>query len=110
MVSFSSVINNYNSILYKGLGYGTRQTLKFQCGWITTGMTGNIVGSIFMDTLGRRNLIILGMCGCLTFLCLETALVASFASPVPAVDPNRAGIGAAVAMLSVITLIRPKRC
>ena len=92
------VINNYNPILYAGLGYGTRQTLVFQCGWITTGFSGNVVGSLFIDRLGRRPLILFAMCACLVFLCIEAGLVASFASPVPA-EPNRAGIGAAVAAL-----------
>ena len=99
MALSESVINNYNPILYKGLGYGTRQTLVFQCGWITTGLSGNIVGSFFLDKVGRRPLILFGIIGCLVALCVETALTASFATPVPAVDPNLGGIGAAVAML-----------
>jgi hypothetical protein len=37
-------MNNYGSILYKALGYDTLQQLKFQCGWITMGLTGNIFG------------------------------------------------------------------
>ncbi|CAK7237143.1 hypothetical protein SCUCBS95973_009861 [Sporothrix curviconia] len=97
------VINNYNSILYKGLGYGTRQTLVFQCGWITTGLSGNIVGSLIIDYIGRRPLILGGIIGALACLCVETALVATYASPVPEVGANRSGIGAAVAFLYLFT-------
>ncbi|KEF53482.1 uncharacterized protein A1O9_10457 [Exophiala aquamarina CBS 119918] len=95
------VINNYGSILYRALGYGPLDQLKLQCGWISMGFAGNIVGSLILDKVGRRPLIILGFSGCLVALCIESALVAIYATPVPQVDPNMAGIRAAVAMLYV---------
>lgn len=50
------VINNYGPALYKSLGYGTKDQLALQCGWITVGIVFNLVGAVIMDRLGRRPL------------------------------------------------------
>ncbi|KAK5047104.1 hypothetical protein LTR84_007047 [Exophiala bonariae] len=60
-----------------------------------------ILGSVIIDKVGRRPLILIGFAGCLVTLCIEAALVATYATPVPEVDPNMVGIRAAVAMLYV---------
>lgn len=59
----------------------------------------NATGSFILDRIGRRPLIIFGFAGCLVTLCIEAALVARYASPVPEVEPNMPAIRAAVAML-----------
>lgn len=51
-----------------------------------------------MDKIGRKPLMIFGIAGCLVCLILEAALVATYATPVPAV-PNKAALRAAVAAL-----------
>jgi hypothetical protein len=53
-----------------------------------------------MDKIGRKPLMIFGIGGCLACLIVEAALVASYASPVPA-EPNKAALRAAVAALCV---------
>ena len=53
-----------------------------------------------MDKLGRKPLMIFGIGACLACLVVEAALVATYASPVPAV-PNTAALRAAVAALCV---------
>ncbi len=58
-----------------------------------------VPGSFILDRVGRRPLIIIGFAGCLVCLAIESAHVATFATPVPDVDPNTAAISAAVAML-----------
>jgi hypothetical protein len=42
------VINNYGPTLYKALGYGTKDQLALQCGWITVGVVFNGVGALIM--------------------------------------------------------------
>lgn len=87
------VINNYGPTLYKTLGYGTEDQLRFQCGWITVGIIGNAVGAVFMDRLGRRPLMLFGVAGCCVTLIIEAAMVASFA----AAGTNKAGLAMGVA-------------
>jgi hypothetical protein len=38
------VINNYGPTLYKALGYGTKDQLILQCGWITVAIPFNFIG------------------------------------------------------------------
>ena len=38
------VINNYGPTFYKALGFGTRDQLILQCGWISTAVLANITG------------------------------------------------------------------
>ena len=65
------VINNYGPTLYKALGYGTKDQLALQCGWITVGIIFNFVGAALMDRIGRRPLMLFGISGCCVALILE---------------------------------------
>jgi len=110
------VINNYGPLLYSVLGYDTEQQLELQCGWITCGIIGNLIGTyqsleadmwltyvtgaLIMDKVGRKPLMIFGIGGCLGCLIIEAAMVATYANPVPA-EPNKAALRAAVAALYV---------
>jgi len=97
------VINNYGPTVYKALGYDTVHQLIFQCGWITMGFPANFLGACIMDRVGRKPLMIIGVAGCCACLIVEAAIVASFASPIPAV-PNFAGLRAGVAAFYVFLL------
>ncbi|RVX65797.1 hypothetical protein B0A52_10328 [Exophiala mesophila] len=92
------VINNYGPILYATLGFDGEKQLIYACGWITMGIGGNLMGALIIDKIGRKPLMLIGIGGCLLFLTLEAAMVASFASPVSD-PPNRRGIEAAIAFL-----------
>ncbi|KAF2096436.1 MFS general substrate transporter [Rhizodiscina lignyota] len=87
------VINNYGPTLYKTLGYGTEDQLRFQCGWITVGVIFNAVGASLMDRFGRRPLMLIGVSGCCLWLIIEAAMVASFAAQ----GTNKAGLSMGVA-------------
>lgn len=51
-----------------------------------------------MDRVGRKPLMITGVIGCCVCLIIEAAMIASFASPIPAI-PNTAGLKMGVAAL-----------
>ncbi|KAJ9615214.1 hypothetical protein H2200_001288 [Cladophialophora chaetospira] len=92
------VISTYGSVLYSTLGYGPRQQIVFQCGYITVGVCMAAVGDLLVDVAGRRILMMIGYTVCICWMCIETAMVALYASPVPE-NPNRAGISMAIAAL-----------
>ncbi|KAF2418476.1 MFS general substrate transporter [Tothia fuscella] len=87
------VINNYGPTLYKSLGYGTKDQLALQCGWITVGVVFNGVGAVIMDKVGRRPLLLLGVAGCCACLIVEAAMVATYAAE----GTNKVGLGVGVA-------------
>lgn len=97
------VINNYGPLLYKALGYDTLGQLKLQVGWITMGTPANLLGACIMDKVGRKPLMLIGVFGCCLCLIVETAIIATFASPIPAV-PNVAALNAGVAMFYIFLL------
>jgi hypothetical protein len=51
-----------------------------------------------MDRVGRKPLMITGVAGCCACLIIEAAVIASFATPIPAL-PNYAGLRMGVAAL-----------
>ena len=93
------VISTYGPALYGALGYGPRQQIVFQCGYITVGVFFSALGDLLVDVAGRRILMIAGYTMCMVWMIIETAMVAIYASPVPVENPNRAGIGMAIAAL-----------
>lgn len=46
------VINNYGPTLYEALGYGTRDRLVLQCGWVTVGIPFNALGKLIPRFFG----------------------------------------------------------
>lgn len=97
------VINNYGPTLYSALGYGTLDQLKLQCGWITMGTPANLLGACIMDRVGRRVLMLVGIFGCCACLIVEAAIIAQFATPIPAI-PNTAALKAGVAAFYIFLL------
>src|SRR6266702_7046181 len=95
------VINNYGPTLYKALGYGTKDQLALQCGWITVGIISNFVGAALMDRIGRRPLMLFGISGCCVALILEAAMVATYAEA----GTNKVGVGFGVAALYIFLAI-----
>ena len=65
------VLNNYGPTIYAALGFDTEYQLIFQCGWISVGILGNIIGALIMDWTGRRPLLMFGVGGCCVSLILE---------------------------------------
>ncbi|OCL05855.1 MFS general substrate transporter [Glonium stellatum] len=95
------VINNYGPTLYKALGYGTKDQLALQCGWITVGIAFDFVGATLMDCVGRRPLMLFGVSGCCVALILEAAMVATYAQA----GANKAGLGVGVAAFYIFLAV-----
>jgi MFS family permease len=58
------------------------------------------IGALLVDKVGRKPLMIFSVAACCICLIVEAAMIASFASPIPA-NPNYAGLRTGVAALSV---------
>ncbi|KAK5064580.1 hypothetical protein LTR84_000413 [Exophiala bonariae] len=95
------VLNNYGPTIYASLGFDTLYQLIFQCGWITVGIIGNIIGALIMDWTGRKPLMVAGVAGCCISLILEAAMVSSFAEE----GTNKAGLRMGVAAAYLFLLI-----
>ena len=95
------VLNNYGPTIYAALGFDTEKQLIFQCGWISVGILGNIVGAFLMDFTGRRPLLMLGVAGCCVSLILEAAMVATYAEA----GTNKAGLRMGVAAAYLFLLL-----
>lgn len=72
----------------------SKQQLEFQCGWITVGIVLNAVGAVFLDKVGRKPLMLIGVGGCCVCLIVEAAIVATYAEAAT----NKAALAAGVAM------------
>lgn len=87
--------------MYKALGFGTRDQLILQCGWITGAIPANFIGALLMDRVGRRPLMLFGIAGCCVMLSIEAAMVAEYAEA----GTNKAGLGVGVAAFYVFLII-----
>lgn len=83
-------------ILYSALGFDTYDQLVFQCGYITTAVVFAIVGSLLVDRIGRRMLLLIGLSGCVISLAIESAIVALYTG-----TSNKAGLAVGVAALYI---------
>jgi hypothetical protein len=94
-------LNNYGPTLYRGLGYDTNTQLKYQLAWITVAFAGALTSLGAIDLVKRPIIIAGGILGCMVFLTVEAALVASYATTVTDLShPNASALKAAVAMVS----------
>ncbi|KEF54374.1 uncharacterized protein A1O9_09540 [Exophiala aquamarina CBS 119918] len=98
------VLNNYGPTIYAALGYDTLYQLIFQCGWITVGILGNLIGALIMDWTGRKPLLVFGLAGCCVSLILEAAMVSSFAEEATNKAGLRMGVAAAYLFLLVYSI------
>lgn len=87
------VLNNYGPTIYKALGYGTYDQLRFQAGWITVAVFATAFAATIIDKVGRRPLAITAFIGTSVCLSIEAAIVAEFATK----GTNKAGLAVGVA-------------
>lgn len=89
------VITNYGSILYKQLGYDNHNQIVLEAAYQVIPFVGNLVGSLIVDRVGRRTLMLASLVGCNIFVALEAAMVALYADSAS----NGAGLRTGVAAL-----------
>ncbi|KAJ5557424.1 hypothetical protein N7494_001339 [Penicillium frequentans] len=89
------VITNYGSILYKQLGYDSHNQIVMQAAYQVVPFVGNLVGSLIVDRMGRRTLMLASLVGCNFFVAMEAAMVALYADS----GSNEAGLRMGVAAL-----------
>ncbi|CRL26086.1 Major facilitator superfamily, general substrate transporter [Penicillium camemberti] len=72
------VLNNYGPIFYSALGFDTRNQLILAGARDTIAFLGNILGAVFLDSVGRRRMLLTGFGGCLVTLSVFAATIAEF--------------------------------
>lgn len=72
------VINNYQVTLYGSLGIAGGLPILLTAMWNFVAIFGNATSALFIDRVGRRIFLMVGIAGCLVFLGLEMAMVAGF--------------------------------
>lgn len=73
--------------LYQTLGLTGGVPLILGAVYTTVAAIANFIGALIMDRLGRKPMLLIGLAGCMHFMSLETAMVASFAG-----TTNKAGL------------------
>jgi len=85
------IIANYGVILYASLGMATFMPLLLSALWVTLSFPGNIFTALFIDRIGRRRFMLIGLCGLTVTLTFECAMQARYLG-----TSNSAGQKAAV--------------
>ena len=97
------VINNYGPTLYAALGYGTLDQLKLQCGWDYYGHSCQSSRRSYHGPRWTPSSHVDWYIGCCACLIIEAAIIATFATPIPAI-PNTSALKAGVAAFYVFLL------
>jgi len=74
------VIANYGVILYANLGMDGFMPLLLSALWVTAAFPGNVFCSLFIDRLGRRTFMLVGIAGTIFCNIFEAALQAQYGS------------------------------
>ncbi|KAK3715410.1 hypothetical protein LTR37_007138 [Vermiconidia calcicola] len=85
------IIANYGVILYVSLGMTGYMPLLLSSLWVTSTFPGNILCAFFVEKVGRRPFLLIGLIGILVCLICETALQATYLG-----TDNKAGQNAAI--------------
>ncbi|KAH8797951.1 general substrate transporter [Xylogone sp. PMI_703] len=87
----AQVIYVYIVSLYQNLGLSGGMPLILGAAYVTVATISNFVGALLLDRIGRKPLLLAGLTGCMLSVCLETAMIASFAD-----TTNHAGLSMGV--------------
>lgn len=85
------IIANYGVLLYESLGLSTFMPLLLSALWVTLSFPGNVFTALFIDRIGRRRFMLIGISGILVTLICEAVMQARYLG-----TSNTAGQKAAV--------------
>ncbi|KAK5744134.1 hypothetical protein LTR17_002164 [Elasticomyces elasticus] len=88
------VINNYQVLLYNGLGLYNSVPLLLYAVYLTWAAGMNYLSSLIIDKVGRVRLMVIGLIGCVASIICETAMIAEYSG-----TSNRIGNGFGVFFL-----------
>ena len=88
------VINNYQVLLYNGLGLYNSLPLLLYAVYLSWAAGMNYVSSLIIDKVGRVRLMTIGLFGCVASIICETAMIAQYSG-----TANRTGNGFGVFFL-----------
>ncbi|KAL9090501.1 MAG: hypothetical protein Q9165_005262 [Trypethelium subeluteriae] len=72
------VITNYGVLLYEQLGLSGYMPLLLSAIYVTITFPGNVFTALYVDKIGRRKIILVGLAGCIVCNIFECALQANF--------------------------------
>ncbi|KAE8383905.1 general substrate transporter [Aspergillus bertholletiae] len=90
------VINNYGQTFYQALGFSPTAQQILQGNRDIVAFLGNFCGSLVVDRVGRKTILLFAFAGCFVCVTLEGIMVALFAD-----SDNEAGKNAGVALLYI---------
>ncbi|KAF2236985.1 MFS general substrate transporter [Viridothelium virens] len=85
------VITNYGVLLYEQLGLSGYMPLLLSAIYVTITFPGNVFTALYVDKIGRRKIILVGLAGCIICNIFECALQANFLG-----NKKKSGLDAAV--------------
>ena len=68
------IIANYGVLLYSSLNMAAYMPLLLSALWVTLSFPGNVFTALFIDRIGRRKFLLIGLSGILVTLILETVM------------------------------------
>lgn len=93
------IIANYGVLLYQSLGMKTFMPLLLSALWVTASFPGNVFTALFIDRIGRRRFMLIGIAGILVALIFECAMQAQYLG-----TDNKAGEKAAIFFIFLFIL------
>ena len=85
------VITNYGILLYEEVGLSGFMPLLLSGVWVIITFPCNVFTALFVDSIGRRKLLLIGLAGCTIANILECAMLATYLG-----TDNKAGLNAAI--------------
>lgn len=85
------IVANYGVVLYEAIGFSGMMPLLLNACWVTVTLPLNVFTALYVDRIGRKVLLLVGLAGTTMSNIFEIALQATYVG-----TDNRAGLNAAI--------------